>query len=144
MSINKVILIGNIGQDPVIGENKSGFKYANFSLATTKKWKDKNGEKKADTSWHNISCLGSLVDICKYLNRGSKIYLEGELKYEEYTDKKGEIKKITKIICEKIDIIEAKNNQHQEAKQNGYQPDTRGLVKPVIEDQEIIDDEIPF
>jgi len=74
----------------------------------------------------------------------SKIYLEGELKYEEYTDKKGEIKKITKIICEKIDIIEAKNNQHQEAKQNGYQPDTRGLVKPVIEDQEIIDDEIPF
>jgi single-strand DNA-binding protein len=131
MSINKVILIGSLGQDPKIGE-KSGFKYASFSLATTKKWKDKNGEKKTETSWHSISCLGSMANICEYINKGSKIYLEGELKYEEYSDKQtGEVKKITKIICDKIDIIEGKSNQnketkpnnHQKAKQNAYQPE---------------------
>ena len=138
MSINKVILIGNIGQDPVIGENKSGFKYANFSLATTKKYKDKNGEPILDKEGLNVlapnfQCILNLkeplptgeyiIQFREKMSQSGNLYYGGAIKLKEQ---------------------ENKPNPHQEAKQNGYQPDTRGLVKPVIEDQEIIDDTVPF
>lgn len=138
MSINKVILVGSLGQDPKTGETNSGLKYGSFSLATSESKKDKKtGEKKTDTEWHNISCFGTTVNALQYIGKGSKIYLEGKIKSDEYTDKNtGEVKKTTKIICDKIDIIQGKNNQdkeakpnsHQEAKQNGYQPEVENIA----------------
>jgi len=144
MSINKVILLGSLGQDPKTGETNSGLKYGSFSLATTESRKNKEtGEKKSETEWHNISCFGTTVNALQYIGKGSKIYLEGKIKSDEYTDKNtGEVKKTTKIICDKIDIIQGKNNQdketkpntHQEAKQNGYQPEVESIP----------DEDIPF
>jgi single-strand DNA-binding protein len=152
MSINRVILVGSLGQDPKIGETNSGLKYGSFSLATSDSYKDKKtGEKKTDTEWHNISCFGSIVNALQYIGKGSKVYLEGKIKSEEYTDKNtGESKRAYKILCDKIEIIKGKEdnqnkpNSHQEAKQNGYQPQAKGLVKPVIDNQEIVDDTVPF
>jgi single-strand DNA-binding protein len=138
MSINKVILIGLLGQDPKTGETNSGLKYGSFSLATTESRKNKEtGEKKSETEWHNISCFGTTVNALQYIGKGSKIYLEGKIKSDEYTDKNtGEVKKTTKIICDKIDIIQGKNNQdkeakpnpHDEAKRNGYQPEVENIA----------------
>lgn len=126
MSINKVILLGVLGQDPKSGQTQNGKEYANFSLATSKRWKDQSGEKKEETTWHNISCFGSIAKVCQYLEKGSKIYLEGEIKHEKYKDKDGIEKAATKIIAETIDIIKGKERQeqseHHKAKANGYQP----------------------
>lgn len=100
-SVNKVILVGNLGKDPEIRAFQSGGRVANFSLATGESWKDKaTGERKERTSWHNIVVSNeNLVVICeKYLKKGSKIYLEGQLETHKYTDKSGEDKYTTEVM----------------------------------------------
>jgi len=138
MSISKTILIGNLGKNPEIRSTQSGQMVANFSLATSKKWKDKNtGEKKEKTAWHNIVCFGKLVNVCEYLEKGSVVYVEGELEYGEYTNEADQKVKTTTINANVIDIIKGKNresiSQHSVDKGNGYQPQ-----------EEIIDDSCPF
>ena len=137
-SVNRVILIGSLGKAPAIGQTQNGKDYANFSLATTKKWKDQNGEKQEKTSWHNISCWNNLVKLCEYLDKGSKIYLEGELEYGTYTNKEGVEVPSVKIVASVIDIIKGKDrgeiSQHSKDKANGYQ----------LQVEEIDDSEIPF
>jgi single-strand DNA-binding protein len=138
MSISKTILIGSLGKAPAIGKTQNGKDYANFPLATSKKWKDQNGEKQEKTSWHNISVWGNLVKLCEYLDKGSKIYLEGELEYGTYTNKEGVEVPSTKIIASVIDIIKGKDkeeiSQHSKDKGNGYQQQ--------VEDEE--DEMAPF
>lgn len=138
MSINKTILIGTLGKAPNIGQTKSGKDYANFSLATSKKWKNEAGEKQEKTTWHNISVWGSLSKLCQYLDKGSKVYVEGELSYGTYKNKEGVEVPKTEIIASVIDIIKGKEREgidaHNQAKANAYQPQ-----------EEIQDDEIfPF
>lgn len=91
MSLNKVMLIGNLGQDPEQQTAQSGSKIVNFSLATTDKWKDRDGNPQERTEWHRIAVfnekLGELA--MRFLKRGSRIYLEGEMQYRKYTDKNG-------------------------------------------------------
>ena len=80
-SVNKVILVGNLGKDPEIKKFDSGIKNASFSLATTEKYKNKSGEMVSNTEWHNIVVWGTLSEIAeKYLKKGSQIYLEGKIK----------------------------------------------------------------
>ena len=103
--MNKVILIGNVGKDPEIrkaGENN----VANFTLATTKKVKDET-----KTEWHNIVVWGKLSDIVeKYVSKGKKIMVEGEITYETYTDKDGNKKYITKITGNNIELLSVKDS----------------------------------
>lgn len=85
MSINKVILIGHVGKEPEIKTTSDGKEFALFSLATSKKWKDKQGNKQEKTQWHRICSFGGVVDIIKsYVHQGSKLYVEGELEYNQY------------------------------------------------------------
>ena len=102
-SVNKVILLGNIGKDPEIRSMQSGSKMASFSLATSKRWKDKaSQEQKEKTSWHNIVVFGDgLVDIIeKYVKKGSKIYVEGELQTRKWQDKDGNDRYTTEVILQ--------------------------------------------
>lgn len=126
MSINKTILIGTLGKAPNIGQTQSGKDYASFSLATSKKWKNEAGEKQEKTTWHNISVWGSLSKLCQYLDKGSKVYVEGELSYGTYKNKEGAEVPKTEIIASVIDIIKGKEREgidaHNQAKSNGYQP----------------------
>jgi len=129
VSVSKTILVGTLGKAPAIGQTQNGKDYANFSLATSKKWKDANGEKQEKTSWHNISCWGSLVKVCQYLDKGSKVYLEGELEYGTYKNKEGVEVPSTKIIASVIDIIKGKEreegiSQHAQDKGNGFAPES--------------------
>lgn len=136
MSISKTILIGSLGKAPAIGKTQNGKDYANFSLATSKKWKDQNGEKQEKTSWHNISVWGNLVKLCEYLDKGSKIYLEGELEYGTYTNKEGVEVPSVKIVANVIDIIKGKDkeeiSQHSKDKANGYQQQVEELDDEII------------
>src|SRR5688500_17958909 len=89
-SVNKVIIVGNVGKDPEVRTFQNGGRVCNFSVATSESWKDKaSGEKKERTEWHRVSILNdALVGIAeKYLKKGSKVYLEGQLETRKYTDK---------------------------------------------------------
>lgn len=102
-SVNKVILIGNLGKDPEIRSLSSGSEVANFSVATSESWKDKNtGEKKEKTEWHNVAVFNDgLVRVIKsYLKKGSKVYIEGSLQTRKWTDKDGQDRYSTEIVLQ--------------------------------------------
>jgi single-strand DNA-binding protein len=97
-SLNKVCLIGNLGRDPEVRYLPSGDAVANFSLATTETWKDKSGQKKEDTQWHQVEVFGKMAEIVKeYCTKGKQIYVEGSIRYDEWTDKDGVKKTKAKI-----------------------------------------------
>lgn len=100
-SVNKVILIGNVGQDPEIRSMQSGDKVASFSVATSESWKDKtSGEKKEKTEWHRVSVWnqGLVKVIESYVKKGSKVYLEGALETRKWQDKDGNDKYTTEVV----------------------------------------------
>lgn len=104
-SVNKVILIGNLGRDPEVRTFPSGDRVVSFSVATTESWRDKQtGERKDRTEWHNIQIfnenLGKIAE--QYCKKGSKIYLEGQLQTREYTDKDGNQRKATEIVLQRF------------------------------------------
>ena len=102
-SVNKVILLGNLGKDPEIRSMSSGNKVASFSLATSKRWKDKTTQEQKDkTSWHNIVVFGDgLVGIIeKYVKKGSKIYVEGELQTRKWQDQEGNDRYTTEVVLQ--------------------------------------------
>lgn len=115
-SVNKVILVGNLGKDPEIKTFDSGKKSASFSLATTESFKNKDGQKIENTEWHNIVVWGTLADICeKYLKKGSQIYLEGKIKTRTWEDKSGTKKYITEIFADTIQFL-SKNDKSENGK----------------------------
>ena len=104
-SVNKVILVGNLGRDPEVRRMNSGDAVVNFSLATTESWRDKaSGERKERTEWHNVVIfnenLGKIAE--QYLKKGSKVYLEGQLQTREYTDKDGNQRKTTEVVLQRF------------------------------------------
>ena len=146
MSLNKVCLIGNLGKDPEIRLTKDGKEIASFSLATTESWKDKQtGEKKDKTEWHRIVVFSQgLVGIVKnYVKKGSKLYVEGQLKTREWTDKDGIKKYTTEIVLQgfnsNLQMLGGKNNN---ASQDQLNKDMN-KVEEAFDNQEL-DDEIPF
>jgi len=97
-SVNKVILIGNLGKDPEIRYTQSGEPIANFSLATNEVWNDKSGQKQERTEWHRVEVFGKTAQICRdYLSKGRSVYIEGSIRYDEWTDKDGNKRNTTKI-----------------------------------------------
>src|SRR5512136_1475637 len=97
-SVNKVILIGNVGRDPEIRYTQSGEPIANFSLATTETWTDKSGSKQERTEWHRVEVFGRSAQVARdYLAKGRQVYLEGSVRYDEWTDKDGNKRNTTKI-----------------------------------------------
>ncbi len=97
-SVNKVTLIGNVGKDPEIRYTQSGEPIANFSLATSENWTDKSGQKQEKTEWHRVEVFGKTAQIVRdYVTKGKPLYVEGSIKYDEYTDKDGIKRNVTKI-----------------------------------------------
>lgn len=101
-SVNKVILIGNVGKDPEVRTMQNGSKVANISLATSDSWKDKSsGEKKEKTEWHRVVIFGNLADIAeRFVKKGSKIYVCGQLQNRKWTDKDGADKYSTEVVLQ--------------------------------------------
>ncbi|MEY3553913.1 MAG: single-stranded DNA-binding protein [Pseudomonadota bacterium] len=103
-SVNKVILIGNVGRDPEVRRTANGDAIVSFSVATTESWRDKStGERKDKTEWHNVTifndALGKVAE--QYVKKGSKVYLEGQLQTREYTDKDGNQRKATDVVLQR-------------------------------------------
>ena len=108
-SLNKVMLIGNLGKDPEVRYTAGGTAVASFSLATSEKFKGKTGEWEEKTEWHNITIFGKLGEIAgEYLKKGSSVYLEGRIQTDKYTDKAGIEKYSTKIIADRMQMLGGK------------------------------------
>ncbi len=106
MSVNKVILVGNLGKDPEIRYLPSGEAVAGVTLATSNRYKNRSGEMVDETEWHNITFFGRLAEIAgQYLKKGSQIYVEGRIKTERYTDKNGIEKYATKIVANEMKML---------------------------------------
>jgi single-strand DNA-binding protein len=105
--INKVILVGNLGRDPEVRSTPSGQPVASFTLATTRKWKDKSGQRQEQTEWHQIVCWGRQAEVAgQYLTKGKQIYVEGRLQTRSWDDKNsGEKRYRTEVICENFQML---------------------------------------
>ena len=105
-SVNKVLLIGNLGRDPETRYMTDGGAITNVSIATTESWKDKQGEKQEKTEWHRVCFFGKLAEIAgEYLKKGSQVYVEGKLQTRKWTDKEGVEKFSTEIIAERMQML---------------------------------------
>ena len=141
--LNKVILIGNLGRDPEVRYLPSGDAVANFSIATSENWKDRNGQRQERTEWHNISMFGRLAEIAgQYLKKGSKVYIEGRIQSRKYTGKDGIERTAYEIVCSEMKMLGGKaeggDGQHTPPPPARQQP----AAAPVPQDY--IDDDLPF
>lgn len=106
MALNKAMLIGNVGNDPEIRTLSNNEKVASFRLATTERFKDRNGEQRENTEWHQITAWGKVADIVeKFVKKGSQLYVEGKITTEKWTDKDGNERFTTKIRVEGIQLL---------------------------------------
>jgi len=106
MSVNKVILVGNLGKDPELRYTTSGTAVANFTMATSERFKDRNGEQQKRTEWHNIVAWAGLAEICgKYLKKGKQVYIEGRIQSRSYDDRDGNKRYITEIVADQMQML---------------------------------------
>ncbi len=154
-SVNKTILLGNLGRDPEIRSMQSGAKMASFSIATSKRWKDRNTqEQKEKTSWHNIVVFGDgLVDIVeKYVKKGSKIYVEGELQTRKWQDKDGNDRYTTEVILQgyncNLTLLDSRNNSQIDNNNSDQANQSQAIEDNSIgnqsNDSSDLDEDIPF
>ncbi len=149
MSINKVILVGNVGGDPEIRSTQDGREIASFTLATSESWKDKNtGEKKDKTEWHRIVIFSQgLVGIVKsYVKKGSKIYIEGSLQTRKWTDNSGVEKYTTEVVLQNyggtMQLLDSNRNSQNSSSNNDSASNNSRSQNNVSAEE--IDDDIPF
>jgi len=110
-SVNKVILIGNLGADPETRYLPSGDAVTNNRIATSEKWKDKSGEQQEHTEWHRIAFFGKLAEIAgEYLKKGSPVYVEGRIQTKKWTDKEGIERYSTQIIADRMQMLGSKGD----------------------------------
>lgn len=149
-SVNKVILIGNLGRDPEVRYMPSGDAVANLSLATTEVWKDKNGERQESTEWHRVVFYGKQAEICgQYLRKGSLIYVEGSLRTRKYQDKDGQDRYITEIRGDRMQMLGSRpgggtadyGDTREETRRSVETSEAMGKTGVSFTD---LDDDIPF
>ena len=113
--VNKVILIGNLGKDPEVRYLDSGVAVANFSLATTENYKNKEGERVSQTEWHNIVLWRGLAEVAeKWLKKGSSVYIEGKIRNRKWEDKEGNTRYTTEILADNMTMLGKKEDSSAE------------------------------
>jgi len=148
-SVNKVILVGNLGRDAELRYTPGGAAVSKFSVATTEVWNDKSGQRQERTEWHNIDLWGKQAEsLSGYLVKGKQVYVEGRLQTDEYTDKDGNKRKTTRVRCDRVVLlggggrgVAAGTGQMPRSEDQmapGYQPPAPEASEPLTED------DIPF
>lgn len=113
-SLNKAILIGHLGRDPEVRYMPSGKAVANFSLATSESWTNKDGNKEERTEWHRIVAFGKLGEICgEYLSKGRQVYIEGRIQTNEWNDKEGNKRQTTEIVVSEMMMLGGRGDSSQ-------------------------------
>ena len=116
-SVNKVIVLGNLGKDPDLRHLPNGDAVCNFSLATTESWKDKDGNKQDKTEWHNIVIFRKLAEVAgEYLKKGRPVYIEGRLQTRKWQDKEGKDRYTTEIVADQMQMLGSREEAKEVAK----------------------------
>jgi len=152
--VNKVILIGNLGRDPEVRSTTSGQPVASFTLATSRRWRDKAGQKQEQTDWHNIVVWGKQAEIAgQYLTKGKQVYIEGRLQTRSWDDRQsGEKKYRTEIVCDTFQMLGSRGSDFEtdrDRERGGDRASTSGGGGGPAYDEggyggEPEDDDIPF
>lgn len=141
-SVNKVILIGHLGKTPESRFMPNGDSVANFSIATSESYKDKNGDKQERTEWHNITMYRKLAEIAvKYLGKGSLVYIEGKIQTRKWQDKEGKDRYTTEIIADQLTMLGGRENDAGSRQQDSA-PHTPPSSRPTPATE--FEDDIPF
>jgi single-strand DNA-binding protein len=146
-SVNKVILIGNLGADPETRYLPSGDAVTNIRIATSEKWKDKSGSQQEHTEWHRIAFFGKLAEIAgEYLKKGSPVYVEGRIRTRKWQDKDGQDKYSTEIVADRMQLLGGRGGGAEPMTRESAQPAAGGARpqgrKGGAFDE--MDDDIPF
>jgi len=150
-SVNKVILVGNLGKDPEVRRMTSGDPIVNLSVATSENWRDKaTGEKKEKTEWHRVVIFNkNLADVAeKYLRKGAKVYLEGALQTRKWTDKDGNEKYSTEVVLQNFNgtlvMLDSRGGEGGGSFAGGGRERVGASESPASFQRDEMDDEIPF
>ena len=150
-SLNKVILIGNLGKDPEIRTTNDGREIANMTLATSENWTDKNsGERKEKTEWHRVVCFNpGLVNVIKnYIKKGSKIYIEGQLQTRKWQDQSGQDKYTTEVVLQgynsNLTMLDRAGGAGAVPSNDSFSSAGSSSNQPETNFSEQLDDDIPF
>jgi single-strand DNA-binding protein len=140
--LNKVMLIGRLGQDPELKYTQSGVALVNFSLATGSKWKDQEGNWQERTEWHNLKAWRGLAETCSnYLKKGSKIYAEGRLETSNWEDENKKKHYKTEIVLDEMIMLDSKGSGGEGGNSAG---NNSGTTKPAANTSSNSDDDLPF
>ena len=138
--LNKAILIGNLGRDPEVRYTPNGVAVANFSIATSETWTNKDGEKETRTEWHRVVAFGRLGEICgEYLAKGKQIYIEGRIQTKDWEDRDGNKRTTTEIVASQMIMLGSRDSG------DAYKPEGstgKGIQDSPVQAPE--DDDIPF
>ncbi len=138
--LNKAILIGNLGKDPEVRYTPSGLGVANFNIATSETWTNKEGAKETRTEWHRIVAFGKLAEICgEYLSKGKQVYIEGRIQTRDWEDKNGVKRYTTEIVASQMQMLGARDSADTARPQSSPVSDFQGAPA-----QGPGDDDIPF
>jgi single-strand DNA-binding protein len=138
--LNKAILIGNLGRDPEVRYTPSGVAVANFSIATSETWTNKEGEKETRTEWHRIVAFGKLGEICgEYLSKGKQVYIEGRIQTRDWEDQNGIKRYTTEIVASQMLMLGSRDSSESFRSER---PTTSDTQRSPIQAPE--DDDIPF
>ncbi len=146
-SVNKAILIGNLGKDPDVRYSPDGSAITNITLATTENWKDKSGEKQEKTEWHRVAFFGKLAEIAgEYLKKGSQVYVEGRIQTRKWQDKEGQDRYTTEIVADRMQMLGSRGNSFEVSDSPS---ESRPQQRPAQQAQQKggfddMDDDIPF
>ncbi|HXF18462.1 MAG TPA: single-stranded DNA-binding protein [Burkholderiales bacterium] len=154
-SVNKVILIGNLGRDPEVRYMPSGDAVANITIATTETWKDKGGEKQEQTEWHRVAMFGKTAEIAgEYLKKGSQVYIEGKLQTRKWTDKEGQERYTTEIRADRMQMLGSRSGGSERMPPSEEEVPSRSTAAPAKKAPaaaaskgsgfEDLEDDIPF
>jgi len=149
MSVNKAILVGNVGKDPEVRHLEGGTSVARFTLATSESYKNKSGELVKNTEWHNIVAWRQLADLAdKYIRKGGQIYVEGKITNRQYDDKDGNKKYISEIVADNIRLLGRKEDSYAPPAGNGSAraSSESAPLSPVPEEMDLPadSDDLPF
>ena len=139
--INKVTLVGNLGADPETRDTRAGDPVVNMRIATSESWTDKQGERQERTEWHTVTVFGKLAGVCaKYLRKGSRVYIEGGLRTEKWTDNSGAERYTTKVVARELLMLDGRDDRQSPSTPRQPASDAVARTEAALE----FDDDIPF
>ena len=144
-SLNRVQIIGNLGADPELRTTTNGARVANLSVATSRRWNDRQGQPQEKTEWHKVNFWENLAEVCeKYLKRGDRVYVEGSIEYRQYEDKEGQTRYITEIRGREMIMLGGRSDRPESMSGPAVQRSAGSSATDFTDDALAGEDDLPF